>query len=573
MVTLAINYKGEKARLFNVWKDDSQRYLNEFVNGDIQALGLPPAHTCACTWRSGVMKCMWNANEGSTTQTLISQAFQAIRFDPSCLANRSISLIALLMNGIRVHVPAPGHRAPPDTQIPRPPAPAQPTSNSEVGKAPSAPKSIALARVAASPIARPGGTTSHQAHLNGIPTGPRNGLSYPRPFSGSKGFSPNKGLAAPKTDSPARHFGPSGWGDPSKQYNTTSPGPRVTSTPAGSPTQPTYDSPLKSSPRTATYAHPPPYLQPTSNDTSQTHPRIKTEEGNYEAALHPPTIDPRRPPRSSALTSSAPHPLPTKPTFAGTNRPPVVGQPSENSYSNKAGTRGKEWAASSHTGLDDLTDGSEHSGVGRKRSSGTLRWDLDTLQLSSSFYVAPSPAAPQRHPLPTKPSFVNPNAASTTEQPPAESSSSNATAASTGAGPPDPAVSVDGLLRQRSEICQRIATLASREKELRQELAHHAMPVPELTVDPHPEIVEERNASQSEIYALRTQLETESEARRAAELALEEEQRRRERAEGTLADVRRESNGPFVVPALLDAFAEISRFTGELLASDHKAMV
>ncbi|KAF7324695.1 hypothetical protein MKEN_00511000 [Mycena kentingensis (nom. inval.)] len=52
---------------------------------------------------------------------------------------------------------------------------------------------------------------------------------------------------------------------------------------------------------------------------------------------------------------------------------------------------------------------------------------------------------------------------------------------------------------------------------------------------------------------------------RGLERELEEERARRREAEAFVADVRRELRAPFVVPALLDAFKDISRLTNETL--------
>lgn len=73
--------------------------------------------------------------------------------------------------------------------------------------------------------------------------------------------------------------------------------------------------------------------------------------------------------------------------------------------------------------------------------------------------------------------------------------------------------------------------------------------------------------------ALRFQVAEESQARRAAELALEQEQRRREGAEVALVDVRREGSAPFIVPSLSEAFGEISRLTGGLLSSSRTVRI
>lgn len=63
---------------------------------------------------------------------------------------------------------------------------------------------------------------------------------------------------------------------------------------------------------------------------------------------------------------------------------------------------------------------------------------------------------------------------------------------------------------------------------------------------------------------LRAQLEAETEARRAAELALAAERQRRELAESAVEDAQRERAAPFVVPALMDAFMRISQLSDDL---------
>ncbi|EPS94971.1 hypothetical protein FOMPIDRAFT_1062937 [Fomitopsis schrenkii] len=80
-----------------------------------------------------------------------------------------------------------------------------------------------------------------------------------------------------------------------------------------------------------------------------------------------------------------------------------------------------------------------------------------------------------------------------------------------------------------------------------------------------PTAVADRNIHLSEeIRGLRAQLEAETEARRAAELALAAERQRRELAESAVEDAQRERAAPFVVPALMDAFMRISQLSDDL---------
>ncbi|KAH9913627.1 uncharacterized protein B0H18DRAFT_1047964 [Fomitopsis serialis] len=126
------------------------------------------------------MRCMWTAREHGILEEDISSTFQAIRFTPALLADRSISLISLSINGGRLHIPAPGMRAPADTL----PSSAQFHNQSayfpESGKAPRAPRSIALARAAASPISRPAQAGSAASRQDSY------GSTMPRIFTNKK---------------------------------------------------------------------------------------------------------------------------------------------------------------------------------------------------------------------------------------------------------------------------------------------------------------------------------------------------------------------------------------------------
>jgi len=59
-------------------------------------------------------------------------------------------------------------------------------------------------------------------------------------------------------------------------------------------------------------------------------------------------------------------------------------------------------------------------------------------------------------------------------------------------------------------------------------------------------------------FAMKTRLQM-------VEMELQIERRRRVDAEQLVKDVERECREPFIVPALLDAFAAISRLSGEAL--------
>ncbi|KAI0733168.1 hypothetical protein C8Q72DRAFT_45702 [Fomitopsis betulina] len=70
---------------------------------------------------------------------------------------------------------------------------------------------------------------------------------------------------------------------------------------------------------------------------------------------------------------------------------------------------------------------------------------------------------------------------------------------------------------------------------------------------------------EDEIWELRAQVKAASNARTTAEQALEAERRRREHAEAALENIRSECYVPFVAPAIMDAFMQISHFTDKLV--------
>ena len=62
-------------------------------------------------------------------------------------------------------------------------------------------------------------------------------------------------------------------------------------------------------------------------------------------------------------------------------------------------------------------------------------------------------------------------------------------------------------------------------------------------------------------------MEAETEARRAAEVALAVERQRRKLAEGAVEDAKRERAAPFVIPALMDSFRKIAQLSDDLRAA------
>ncbi|KAH9918510.1 uncharacterized protein B0H18DRAFT_1031139 [Fomitopsis serialis] len=219
-VTMLIQYRADKARLFNIYQEDAERYLAGFLGDDLRTLGLPMPHECVFkSWRTGFVLCNWDAADGSVclfrsryvsdsdqthsrctgSSSLPSKTFA----DPrgrfricSCELSYATSQhptlhtvpfvsgrIELHDGGSRTVASAPfaykrQKKASAHTRDVPAPGP---------GKAPTAPKSTLLARHASSPLARPM-APSHQYHTNHF---------VPR-FHGEADSSTDERSAAPK---------------------------------------------------------------------------------------------------------------------------------------------------------------------------------------------------------------------------------------------------------------------------------------------------------------------------------------------------------------------------------------
>ncbi|KZT70678.1 hypothetical protein DAEQUDRAFT_725229 [Daedalea quercina L-15889] len=151
-ITVYLHYRGTKSFQMRQLKDDTARYLEEFVNKDLTSFGLPAPQECTTAWRSGIIRCIWSVEEGSYLQSYICIAFKGI--SSLLLPDLSLSMIGLSLDGKQTYITAQGVKNP---------APPPKTSSSlatythRLGKAPGAPKSIMAARLTASPMA-------HHAH-------------------------------------------------------------------------------------------------------------------------------------------------------------------------------------------------------------------------------------------------------------------------------------------------------------------------------------------------------------------------------------------------------------------------
>ncbi|EMD36588.1 hypothetical protein CERSUDRAFT_95877 [Gelatoporia subvermispora B] len=119
------------------------------------------------------------------------------------------------------------------------------------------------------------------------------------------------------------------------------------------------------------------------------------------------------------------------------------------------------------------------------------------------------------------------------------------------------------LTRELWDIRRQITALKARENDTLRELRNvGALP---SANDAGPEMPESFHFLQDEIANLRGRVQREETARRSAETALANERHRRIHAEGVLEDARRETKQPFVVPALMNAFEQLSGWSTDLL--------
>ncbi|KAH9918512.1 uncharacterized protein B0H18DRAFT_1031190 [Fomitopsis serialis] len=160
-VTMLIQYRADKARLFNIYQEDAERYLAGFLGDDLRTLGLPMPHECVFkSWRTGFVLCNWDAADGSSLHRQLIAAFQDIRRSTRSFPDLFIGRIELHDGGSRTVASAPfaykrQKKASAHTRDVPAPGP---------GKAPTAPKSTLLARHASSPLARPM-APSHQCRF------------------------------------------------------------------------------------------------------------------------------------------------------------------------------------------------------------------------------------------------------------------------------------------------------------------------------------------------------------------------------------------------------------------------
>ncbi|KAI0338424.1 hypothetical protein BDW22DRAFT_713011 [Trametopsis cervina] len=149
-------------------------------------------------------------------------------------------------------------------------------------------------------------------------------------------------------------------------------------------------------------------------------------------------------------------------------------------------------------------------------------------------------------------------------QPPAQPSTSRA---DNSAAPISRHAQAKNLNRNLWDVRRQITALKAREEAIVNELTVLRVPVlggpAEMVNLLTPE--ERLKAMELEMQSLRERLEHERERRRLVEEACENERRRRKLAEDILDDTRRESNTPFTLPAMMDAFKKIAQLTGDAL--------
>ncbi|TFY68258.1 hypothetical protein EVJ58_g1102 [Rhodofomes roseus] len=157
MLTLLIQYRAEKARLFNIYQEDTDKYLAGFLGDDLRTLGLPaPAECMLRAWRTGFVVCTWDEGKGAEE---VLRAFYTMRRDAEGFLELSITRVELKGSGKHMIVRAPS-TAP--SKWKKNVTRNEPEDVSGYGKAPGAVKSTYIARkeAMANPTSYP--TTTYQ---------------------------------------------------------------------------------------------------------------------------------------------------------------------------------------------------------------------------------------------------------------------------------------------------------------------------------------------------------------------------------------------------------------------------
>lgn len=60
-IVIVFQYKGEKARFFDVYRDDESKYLDRFFRDDLRRLRIPAPQECHLkAWRASRILCKWD---------------------------------------------------------------------------------------------------------------------------------------------------------------------------------------------------------------------------------------------------------------------------------------------------------------------------------------------------------------------------------------------------------------------------------------------------------------------------------------------------------------------------------
>ncbi|KZT70671.1 hypothetical protein DAEQUDRAFT_708335 [Daedalea quercina L-15889] len=261
--------------------------------------------------------------------------------------------------------------------------------------------------------------------------------------------------------------------------------------------------------------------------------------------------------RPSMVTSSSTLPIsPAKPTYG---RAPLTAvnltrgrTPPSNATSHLSSVRAQDVVVPK---FEEITDESILRPDSRPRSPEKETFPTYTPHTSQSYTRTSRPS-----PSSSSASYVSASAS------PGFSSRSSVTSFNTVAS------SAGFLTREVWDVRREMEALRAKEASLVQRLDQMkgVSPAP-IKKRAEPVSVDGSTVTEDEVATLRAQLEVETKARRVAEHALHEEQRRRVLAESVLEDARRECAAPFVVPSLLDAFIKIAQLSDGVLSESELA--
>ncbi|EPS94972.1 hypothetical protein FOMPIDRAFT_1054598 [Fomitopsis schrenkii] len=86
-IVIVLQYRGEKARLFDVYREDAPKYLDGFFGDDLRRLKLPTPHEYRLkAWYASRILCRWETWGDKDINYQLLHAIDDIKEKEDCLA-------------------------------------------------------------------------------------------------------------------------------------------------------------------------------------------------------------------------------------------------------------------------------------------------------------------------------------------------------------------------------------------------------------------------------------------------------------------------------------------------------